>query len=67
MKSDIRSRNSDTVRNMAWWSWIETCDKCGSHIHGHEVETLTKSNTEEKDYCICCLRNFLDSKHSKNN
>lgn len=62
MKSDIKSRNSDTVKNMVWWSWVEACDICGKHIHGHEIETLKEPDTDEKDYCIGCLHELLKNK-----
>lgn len=59
MKSEIRERKSETSKKLAWYSWKETCDRCGNIIHGHEVETTAKPNMSESDYCIACLEHAL--------
>ena len=44
-----------------WWKWIETCDRCGSMIREYNVRSTNKPNTEEADFCVNCLKYFLDN------
>lgn len=64
MKTEYKERESDTVKSMIWYSWIETCDDCGKIIHGHEIETTKKPDFSEKDYCINCLRKRIEERLS---
>ena len=50
---------SDVKQNAMWWSWVETCDKCGDTIRGHETQTSRPPNLEEIDLCSPCLRHFI--------
>lgn len=59
MKRDIKTRKSQTVKDMTWYSWDEICDNCGAIIHNHSVETTSPPNTNEEDYCVECLRKKL--------
>lgn len=54
MKTDIK-------QNGMWWSWIESCDKCGELIHNHSVQSSCEPNTKEADFCVECLRYLLDN------
>lgn len=44
-----------------WWRWIETCDRCGSVTRNHNTRSTNKPNTEEVDFCVNCLKYFLDN------
>lgn len=44
-----------------WWKWIETCDRCGCIIRDYNMRSTDKPNTEEVDFCINCLKYFLDN------
>ena len=55
MKSEFR-------QNGMWWSWVETCDRCGATICGHETKTTQNPNLEEVDFCGPCLRYLMDNK-----
>lgn len=54
MKTNINS-------NGMWWSYTETCDKCGKLIFGCEVLHSEKPDINEADFCVECLRHFLDN------
>lgn len=45
-----------------WCSWTKFCDRCGKPIHCRWVKSSEKPNTEEKDFCVNCLRYLLDNK-----
>lgn len=47
-----------------WWRWHETCDRCGADCEKDSWQTMTPPDTEEKDYCINCLRELLKNKRS---
>lgn len=53
MKTDIK-------QDGMWWSHIETCDRCGKQVQGHEVRSSCEPNTEEADFCYECLRYLID-------
>ena len=42
-----------------WWRWHETCDICGADCGKDDFQTMTKPDTNEKDYCLSCLRKLL--------
>ena len=44
-----------------WWSWIETCDKCGKLIHNNSVRYSCEPNIEEVDFCVDCMRYLIDN------
>lgn len=44
-----------------WWKWIESCDRCGEVIRDYSMRSTDKPNTEEADFCINCLKHFLDN------
>lgn len=54
MKNHIKQENM-------WWKWIESCDRCGSIIREYNVRSTNKPNTEEADFCVNCLKYFLDN------
>lgn len=51
----------DIKKDRMWWSWIENCDKCGKMIKDHSIKSSRKPNMEEADFCIDCLRYFIDN------
>ena len=44
-----------------WWSWIETCDKCGKLIHTNSVQYSYNPNIEEADFCVNCMLYLIDN------
>ena len=54
MKKDIR-------QNGMWWSWIETCDRCGKLIYNHSVQNSKEPDMEDADFCAECIRYLLDN------
>ena len=44
-----------------WWSWYETCDRCGKVIADEEWRSTEKPDPEEVDFCVHCLKHFLDN------
>lgn len=44
-----------------WWSWHETCDRCGKVISDEDWSSTEEPNTEEVDFCVHCLKYFLDN------
>ena len=52
MKSDIKHEGR-------WWSFIETCDRCGEFIQGHGWRQSSEPDTQEADFCIECLQYLL--------
>ena len=55
MKTNIKQ-----VEN--WWTYDETCDKCGVLICGHERYHTAKPDIKEADFCIGCLK-YLRENH----
>lgn len=46
-----------------WFTWKETCDNCGNTIHELNDYTTTEyPDTEEKDYCLKCMRKYIDDR-----
>ena len=43
-----------------WWSWHEVCDRCGKAVD-EDWSSTEEPNTEEVDFCIHCLKYFLDN------
>lgn len=43
------------------WSWYETCDRCGKAIADEDSSSTKEPNMEEVDFCVHCLRYFLDN------
>lgn len=43
-----------------WWSWDETCDRCGTDCQHSDVITTEKPNVDEADFCIRCCRELMD-------
>ena len=67
MKSNIKKWPFNTTTSSSvnfWYSWTETCDRCGKLIHDNDLQTSKEPNLEEKDYCIDCLRELLKEKHT---
>lgn len=54
MKTNIK-------KDGCWWSWYETCDRCGKVITDEDCSSTKESNTEEVDFCAHCLKYFLDN------
>lgn len=50
-----------------WWRWIEICDRCGSVIRNHNTRSTNEPNKEEVDFCVNCLKYFLDNNISYEN
>lgn len=48
-----------------WWSWVETCDNCGEIIQANNVLSSKRPTTLENDYCVKCLRKFIDERNNK--
>lgn len=44
-----------------WWSWNETCDRCGETIHDEQSRTTGEPDTKEADFCLDCLRYLMDN------
>lgn len=44
-----------------WWSWDECCDNCGiiNYYFGAMI-TNQKPDDTEKDYCLNCIRKYID-------
>ena len=53
MKSNIK-------KDERWWSWIEICDRCGK-VTDEDCSSTEEPDTEEVDFCIHCLKYFLDN------
>jgi len=46
-----------------WFTWKETCDNCGNVISEfNDLITTKYPNTEEKDYCLNCMRKYIDDR-----
>lgn len=54
MKSHIKQEGM-------WWKWTESCDRCGGVIREYNVRSTNKPNKEEADFCVNCLKYFLDN------
>lgn len=66
MKTEIQrvkyNKNSNKPDKCEWYSWKEVCDDCGCVIHEFdELISTKKPNTDEKDFCIKCLRKRFDN------
>lgn len=44
-----------------WWSYIETCDRCGKTVLDHAWKCSAKPDTNEADFCVDCYRYLLDN------
>ena len=44
-----------------WWFWHEVCDRCGKVISNEDWSSIEEPNIEEADFCIHCLKYFLDN------
>ena len=53
MKTNIK-------KNGHWWSWIEICDRCGK-VTDEDCSSTEEPNKEEVDFCVHCLKYFLDN------
>lgn len=64
MKTQIEQVNYDNVPdiNGRWWSWNETCNRCGNVVQHKSTMSTAKPNTQEIDFCCDCMRYFLDNK-----
>lgn len=51
----------DVKQSGMWWSWIETCGRCGRLIRSHSTQVSRKPDMEEVDFCVECLRYLLDN------
>lgn len=54
MKSHIKQESM-------WWKWTESCDRCGGVIRDYNMRSTDKPNKEEADFCVNCLKYFLDN------
>lgn len=52
--------------NGKWWKWNETCDRCGAICRDDHITTSSAPDTNEKDYCIDCLRQLLAERRMSN-
>ena len=43
-----------------WWSWTEICDRCGKATD-EDWSSTEEPNLEEVDFCVHCLKYFLDN------
>ena len=66
MKTNIKridyNGNLDSKGN--WWQWDEFCDLCGADCKKSDWQVMLPPKTDEKDYCINCLRKLLKEKKS---
>ena len=53
MKTNIK-------KDECWWSWQVICDRCGK-ISDEDWSSTEEPNIEEVDFCIHCLKYFLDN------
>ena len=44
-----------------WWSWDETCDRCGKTIRDEDWQTTKEPDTGEADFCVDCLHYLLNA------
>lgn len=66
MKTDYKILDSNPKGLMEWHTWTEICDKCGTTIEiSGDWSHSEKPNMEEKDFCIKCLREYIDSDEFK--
>ncbi len=64
-KHPFNTTTSSPVESF-WYSWTESCDRCGRLIKNtDDFYTTIKPNTNEKDYCINCLRELLKLREEK--
>ena len=46
-----------------WYTWKEICDNCDAIIREfNEQITNEYPDTEEKDYCLKCMRKYIDDR-----
>jgi hypothetical protein len=66
MKTNLTITDSNPKGLMLWYTWTETCDKCGATIQEvGDWKHSEKPNMAEKDYCIKCLMEYIDSPEFK--
>lgn len=59
--------NTTPQKGSGWWTWDETCDRCGKIIrkYGEWQMGYPKSqgvDITEEDLCLDCLRYLLDER-----
>lgn len=65
MKTNIQEIDfhGNIHKGSGWWSWTETCDKCGKKIHGSSsFMTSKKPDATEKDFCVNCYCKLIKNK-----
>ena len=66
MKTDIKQVSyMDINESGDWYVWNEFCDLCGKQYRGYNNFSGSKPDENEKDYCLDCMREMLDSKINK--
>jgi len=67
LKSNIQrvkyNEKSNKPDKCIWYSWDEICDNCGKEIRKFkEFMTTGIPDRAEKDYCLNCIRKYLDER-----
>jgi len=67
MKKDIMivkyNYKSIVPDKCTWYTWKEICDNCNAIIHDfNDIITTKYPDTGEKDYCLKCMRKYIDDR-----
>ena len=63
MKTNIRRVDYGGNSNVfgKWWTWDETCDRCGVNTRDSFFMTSVKPDESEADFCSDCIRYLMDN------
>ena len=57
------SKDPNIQDKCTWFTWKETYDNCGNIISEfNDLITNMYHDTEEKDYCLNCMRKYIDDR-----
>lgn len=63
MKTEIQKvKYNEEYKTADWWTWKETCDRCGKTIREANVMITLSEPKVEIDLCLDCLFKLLDEK-----
>lgn len=48
-------------KNGIWWTYTETCDRCGKLIYDHNWQFTKEPDANEADFCSDCIGHLLDN------
>lgn len=65
MKTNIKEvdLHGKSHKGAGWWTWTETCDKCGKTIYvSSSFMSSKKPDVNETDFCVNCYRELIKNK-----